>query len=71
MKIVAILALFTLAACGGGIGTPGSIMWKLTANDTERQYHTSGAETTARIQCAQGGYEGSGLEACVRNSMEY
>lgn len=70
-KVCLFVALLTLSACSSGVGQPGSIAWQLTANDVERQYFGNGELTTARLQCAQGGYEGAGYDACVRNSMKY
>lgn len=66
-----VILLLTLAACGSGIGEPGSMMWKLTANDMERRNFGDADRTQARLQCAQGGYSGAGYEACVENSMKY
>lgn len=66
-----LICLVALSACTGGVGEPGSVLWQMTANDTEKRYHTTGDETIARMQCAQGGYEGQGFDACVANSMKY
>lgn len=72
MKMMAIaLVLLSLSACAKGVGEPGSILWKMTANDSEREHFGDDERTKARLQCAAGGYSGTGYEACVENSMKY
>lgn len=72
MRIIAMtLLLLSLCACSEGVGKPGSILWKMTANDSEREHFGDDARTQARLQCAAGGYSGTGYEACVENSMKY
>lgn len=69
--VFAVLTLLACTACAKGVGEPGSVLWQLTANDVERRYYGNDRLTTARLQCAHGGYSGEGYEACVRNAMKY
>lgn len=67
-KVLLFCSLFVLPACSNRADHHDA-MWNFADNAAD--YYADRELTTARLQCAQGGYNGSGFDACVNNSVRY
>jgi hypothetical protein len=67
----AVTFMLLLGACSkGGLGSPGSVLWSLTASDAEKAALQDDRAASARFLCAEN-YSGEGYDACVRNSTKF
>lgn len=64
-KFALLGVMCALSACGA---SSQSVAWNFAENDS---FYGNAELTTARLQCAQGGFDGAGFDACVQNSMRY